>query len=46
VYFWLSVNANSYENKIKNVEDDGVTVDISAQPIKGKANKEIIKYFS
>ena len=47
LYLKLKINPNSAKNEIKAVmTDETVKINISAQPEKGKANKELIKFLS
>ena len=47
LYLRIKVSPNSSKTIFRSkLEDDTIKIDIKAQPEKGKANKELIKYLS
>jgi len=47
VYLVIKVNPNSSETSFRQrMNNNTIKIDIKAQPEKGKANKELIKYLS
>jgi len=47
VYLRIKVNPNCGKTTFRSkLEDDTIKIDLKAQPEKGKANKELIKYLS
>ncbi|MDD4332838.1 MAG: DUF167 domain-containing protein [Patescibacteria group bacterium] len=47
VYLRVKIHPNSSQNKITEImSDETVKINIAAQPVKGKANQELIKFLA
>jgi uncharacterized protein len=47
IYLKLKINPGSSQNEIKEIMDDlTIKINITAKPIKNKANKELIKFLA
>ena len=46
IYKAIKVKPNSHQNKFLVSQDGNWLVDLTAQPVKGEANKQLIEYLS
>lgn len=50
VYLRIKVRAGAGQNKVKDILDDDsietIKIDIKAEPVKGRANQELIKFLA